>query len=176
MPAAPALAPGWRCVPGDRCLPQCAGPGRRRGGEDPREPPDYRSQGASAIALPPIAGPASSTLVVLAGSALEEFQRKSGQKLEATGRGKGRRKGQEKEGRSPGRASPNPPRAPGRGRSAGDRTEGVPPRSRAALRLVPAPIPALVRGWSADPPSRHGSATSQTLGDARSLAAGPHAP
>lgn len=154
MPAAPALAPGWRCVPGDRCLPQCAGPGRRRGGEDPREPPDYRSQGASAIALPPIAGPASSTLVVLAGSALEEFQRKSGQKLEATGRGKGRRKGQEKEGRSPGRASPNPPRAPGRGRSAGDRTEGslpgAEPPCASSLRRSP---PSSEAGAQTHPPA-----------------------
>lgn len=106
---------------------------RARGGGAARTPArraaDYRSQGASAISLPPSAGPASLALVVLAGSAPEEFQRKSGQKLEATDRGKGRRKGQEKEGPSPGCTSPNPPRAPGWGRSAGDGTEGVPPRS-----------------------------------------------
>lgn len=92
MPGTPALTLGWRCVPGVRRLPQRAGPGWR-GGEDPSALADYRSQGASAISLPPSAGPASPALVVLAGSAPEEFQRKSGQKLEATDRGKGRQKG-----------------------------------------------------------------------------------
>lgn len=148
MPAAPALAPGWRCVPGDRCLPQCAGPGRRRGGEDPREPPDYRSQGASAIALPPIAGPASSTLVVLAGSALEEFQRKSGQKLEATGRGKGRRKARRR--RAGARAAPPRTRRapPGGGGAQGTGQRGPSPeQSRPAPRPCadPRPRPRLER-------------------------------
>lgn len=176
VPAAPALVPGWRCVPGDRRLSERAGRGGGAARTPARRAADYRSQGASAISLPPSAGPASLALVVLAGSAPEEFQRKSGQKLEATDRGKGRRKGQEKEGPSLGCTSPNPPRAPGWGRSAGDGTEGVPPRSRAAQRLVPAPIPALVRGWSSDPPSRRRPATSPTPGDAPRLSAGPRAP
>lgn len=74
------------------------------------------------------------------------------------------------------RAAPNPPRAPGVGEERRGRDRGVPPRSRSALSLVPALIPALIGGWSADLPSRHRPATSPTPGDAPSLAAGPRTP
>lgn len=168
-PALPHSHWGGAAFPETAAFPSA----RARGGRDPSAPADYRSQGASAISLPPSAGPASPALVVLAGSAPEEFQRKSGQKLEATDRGKGRQKGQKEEGWSPGRASPNPPRAPGVGEERRGRDRGVPPRSRAALSFVPALIPALIGGWCADPPSRRGPATSPTPGDAPVLAAGP---
>lgn len=89
--------------------------------------------------------------------------------------GRGGRKAR-KEGRGLRRASPNPPRAPGVGEERRGPDRGVPPRSRAALCLVPALIPALFGGWSADPPSRRGPSTSPTPGDAPSLAVGPRTP
>lgn len=136
--AAGALRSGERSPPGARA--RGGGAARtpaRRLTTDPRVPLPSRS-------LPAPAPPPRPLLFWL--GALRRSFRESG---------KGRRKGQEKEGPGAGRASPNPLRAPGWGRSAGDRT-GVPPGSRAAQRLDRAPIPALVGGRDADPPSSRG--------------------
>lgn len=151
-----------------------AGPGRR-GGEDPSAPADYRSQGASAISLPPSAGPASPALVVLAGSAPEEFRRKSGQKLEATDRGKGEAERLEGGGPGPGPRLPEPaarPRGGGGAQGTGHRGPS-PEQSRPAPRPCADPRPhrRLERRPTLLPRTR--DLPDARLGDAPSLAAGP---
>lgn len=141
MPAAPALVPGWRCVPGDRRLPQRAGPGRR-GGEDPSAPVDYRSQGASAILLPPSAGPASRPLLfwleALRRSFRESLGRSSRRPIVGRGGGKARRR------RARARAAPPRTRRapPGGGGAQGTGQRGPSPeQSRPAPRPCADPRP-----------------------------------
>lgn len=128
------------------------------GGQGPLSSfPNYRSQGASRTpapslsrSLPPCVS-SSPALVVLAGSAPAEFQRKSRQKPEPAERGKGRREGRkrepggrEREGSGPGAGPLGTYRTPrggggGAGGARGDRTVGSVPPSLAAELLVSPP-------------------------------------
>lgn len=127
----------------------------RRGRRGPLSSvPNYRSQGASRTPAPSLARslppPVSSSLalVVLAGSAPAEFQRKSGQKPEPARTWEGEEEREEEGAGRPGeggigaggRAAQNLPRALGWGRrrrsSARGRDGRLGPRSQAAQRLL----------------------------------------